>query len=55
MNKVINKVVFNEELINEANTLKLNIEKDTMIQNDKGERRIFDAEDIKNKDAIGGT
>ena len=43
---------FNEELINEANTLKLNIEKDTMIQNDKGERRIFDAEDIKNKDAI---
>lgn len=42
---------FDENLVNEANTLKLNIGKNTVIMNTKGECRVFTAEDIKNKNA----
>lgn len=43
---------FDEELINETNTLQLNLGENTQIQNSRGERRIFTAEDIKNENAI---
>lgn len=42
---------FDENLVNEANTLKLNIGENTVIMNIKGERRVFTADDIKNKNA----
>lgn len=51
-NKQIVVGYFDETLTNEAGTLKLNIWGDTVIQNNKGEKRIFAAEDIKNQDAI---
>lgn len=40
---------FDENLVNEANTLKLNIGENTVIKNIKGECRVFTADDIKNK------
>ena len=40
---------FDDNLVNEANTLKLNIGENTVIMNTKGEQRVFTAEDIKNK------
>ena len=43
---------FDEELVNEENTLKLNIDSGTYITNTKGERRIFTAEDIQNHSAV---
>ena len=43
---------FNEDLINEENTLALNISEQTVIMNNLGERRVFTAEDIKNKNAM---
>ena len=43
---------FDEELVNEENTLKLNIDSETYITNTKGERRIFTAEDIQNHSAV---
>ena len=43
---------FDEMLVNEENTLALNITKDTYITNTKGEKRIFTADDIKNNSAI---
>lgn len=43
---------FNEELVNEANNLALNIAKDTMIINNVGMKKLFVADDIKNKNAI---
>lgn len=42
---------FDENLVNEANTLKLNIGENTVIKNIKGECRVFTADDIKNKNA----
>lgn len=50
--KNIEIAYFDESLINEANRLQLNISEDTMIQNSRGEKRVFTAEDIKNQDAI---
>lgn len=50
--KNIEIAYFDENLTNEANSLKLNISEDTMIQNSRGEKRVFTAEDIKNQDAI---
>lgn len=43
---------FDEDLVNEENTLALNISKQTVIMNNLGERRVFTAEDIKNKNAM---
>lgn len=43
---------FNEELINEENTLALNIEESTTIVSTTGEKRIFTAEDVKNQNAV---
>ena len=43
---------FNEELVNETNTLALNLQKDMMIFNTKGERKIFTEEDIKEQNAV---
>lgn len=43
---------FNDALVNEENTLALNIYSKTRILNTKGEKRIFTAEDIKNKDVV---
>lgn len=51
-NKQVEVGYFDETLTNEANTLKLNVSKDTMIQNSKGEKRVFTEEDIKKQDAI---
>ena len=43
---------FDETLTNETNTLKLNIDESTIIQNSRGEKRVFTAEDIKGQNAI---
>lgn len=43
---------FDENLVNEENTLALNIGEQTVIMNNVGERRVFTAEDIKNKNAM---
>lgn len=44
---------FNEALVNEEQTLALNITRDhTYITNTKGERRVFTEEDIKNHSAV---
>ncbi|MBE6024331.1 MAG: hypothetical protein E7231_14295 [Cellulosilyticum sp.] len=43
---------YSEELVNEENTLQLNIERDTYITNKKGAKMIFMAEDIKNQNAM---
>lgn len=43
---------FNEELVNETNTLALNLQKDTTIFNTRGERKIFTEEDIKEQNAV---
>lgn len=43
---------FDDELVNEEKTLALNIQRNTMILNTKGEKRIFTEEDIKNRDAV---
>lgn len=43
---------FNEELVNETNTLALNVEKNTRIFNTIGERRRFTEEDIKEHNAV---
>lgn len=43
---------FNEELVNESNTLALNISEDTVIMNNRGEKRVFVADDVKNKNAV---
>lgn len=43
---------FNEELVNEENTLALNISEETVIKNSLGEEKKLSAEDIKNKDAM---
>lgn len=51
-NKQVEVGYFDETLTNEANTLKLNVSEDTMIQNNRGERRVFTEEDIKKQDAI---
>lgn len=51
-NKQVEVGYFNETLTNEANTLKLNVSKETMVQNNRGEKRIFTEEDIKEQDAI---
>lgn len=50
--KHIEVAYFDDELVNETNTLKLNISNETMIQNSRGERRVFTEEDVKNQDAI---
>lgn len=51
-NKQVEVGYFDETLTNEANTLKLNVSEDTMIQNSRGEKRVFTEEDIKKQDAI---
>ena len=51
-NKQVEVGYFNQDLVNETNTLQLNIGKNTCIQNNKGERKRFIAADIANKDAI---
>lgn len=51
-NKQVEVGYFDETLTNEANTLKLNVSEDTVIQNNKGEKKVFTQEDIKNQDAI---
>lgn len=51
-NKQVEVGYFDETLTNEANTLKLNVSEDTMIQNNRGEKRVFTEEDIKKQDAI---
>lgn len=51
-NKQVEVGYFDETLTNEANTLKLNVSKETVIQNNKGEKKVFTEEDIKNQDAI---
>lgn len=43
---------FDENLVNEENTLALNVSEKTVIMNNIGERRVFVADDIKNKDAM---
>lgn len=50
--KQVEVAYFDRDLVNEENTLMLNVSEETMIQNSRGERRVFTAEDIKNQDAI---
>lgn len=47
-----NMSYFNEELVNEENTLQLNVGRETYITNTTGERRIFTGEDIQNHSAV---
>lgn len=48
----VNLSVYNTELINEENSLKLNISKDTMINHISGIKKIFTKEDIIGSEAI---
>lgn len=43
---------FDETLLNEENSLKLNIDRNTYITNTTGERRIFTAEDVQNHSIV---
>lgn len=51
-NIFINQDYFNEELVNESNTLALNLDKSVRILSTTGEKRIFTAEDVKNQNAL---
>ena len=43
---------FDENLVNQEQTLKLNIDRQTYITNIKGERRVFTAEDVQHQRAV---
>lgn len=44
--------VYNEELVNHNNTLKLNIGEETKIVDQKGSKKIFTEEDLKGKECL---
>lgn len=48
----VNVSKFSEDLVNEENTLKLNISEDTVIVDLKGTKRVFTEEDVKNSEAV---
>lgn len=43
---------YNEELVNAENQLKLNIDEKTKISDLKGSKKVFTADDVKNKEAL---
>lgn len=48
----IDVAIYNDELTNESNTLKLNVSEKTRIIDTKGSKKIFTAEDIKGNECI---